>query len=124
VLNTEVALRRLQQVRDVAHGPQSAYLMRTRLNRMLLSLQRQIARDSASLISTPVEDLVPSDANLQPIARLCNEIVAESSHLSRRSEALDERWESSWTLLRTQLDRLELLLLASRTGSESPETIT
>jgi hypothetical protein len=116
VLNTEVAMRRIQQVRDVADGPHSAYLLRTRLNRLLLSLQRQIARDSAPLISAPVDDLAASDTNFQPIAELCNEIVSESSHLSRRSEALDERWESSWVLLRTQLDRLELLLEASRTG--------
>jgi hypothetical protein len=115
VLNTEVAMKRLQQVREVADGPHSAYLLRTRLNRLLLSLQRQIAKDSTVPISVPVVDLMASDAAVQPIADLCNEIVTESSHLSRRSEALDERWKSSWAVLRTQLETLEALLQASRT---------
>jgi len=89
--------------------------LRTRLNRLLLSLQRQIAKDSTIPNAVPVVDLVASDADVQPIAELCNEIVTESAYLSRRSEALDERWESSWARLSAQLERLEVMLEASRT---------
>lgn len=112
MLNAEKSIFRINQVRQSAIGESSAYLLRTRLHRLVLSLQRSIAEDFNLKLVTPIQlDLSGSlDATQLEIVNLCNSILLESAHMSQPSEALDERWEISWTNLDSQLNDLERVL--------------
>ena len=110
---SDASLRRLAEVRAAADGTRSAYLLRTRLHRLLLSMQRGIGAQLGVEVIKPGELTLKGslDPTIRRILELCNEILRESAHLSQRSEALDERWEAAWTGLSAQLSVLEKLLL-------------
>lgn len=109
----EVCLGRVRQVRGCASDPQSAYLLRTRINRLLLSVQKLLPSvvsdvgDRPEVLAVKVE--CPADAAV--VIALCNEIVNQTRHLSQRSESLDARWEGEWEVLDSRLDRLEQALI-------------
>jgi hypothetical protein len=109
VLQAEQSIRRIAQVREAAEDVRSAYLFRTRLHRMLLSIQRGLAVDLGLSIKAPCLLEVMPDATeaSRRIIELCNSIMLESKHLSQRSESLDARWQDSWRALRTKLSLLE-----------------
>jgi hypothetical protein len=109
VLQTERCLKRIAQVREAAEDIRSAYVYRTRLHRMLLSLQRALA-DELGVTARPTGHLdVIHDwpEAIQRIATLCNSILLDSRHLSQRSESLDERWRDEWFSMRGKLYQLE-----------------
>lgn len=109
MLNSTLSVERINQVRLSADGENSAYLLRTRLHRLILSLQRSIASDFGLELVTPIQIEFPGI--LEParaeIVALCNSLLLESTHLSQPSEALDERWEISWATLEGQLEAIE-----------------
>lgn len=108
MLHAEQALRRIAQVQEAAEDVGSAYLFRTRLHRMLLSIQRGVAADLGLIIKAPcLLETMPttSEANKR-IIHLCNSIILESKHLSQRSESLDLRWQKDWSALQTKLNFL------------------
>ncbi len=109
MLQTERCLVRIAQVREAAEDIRSAYLFRTRLHRMLLSIQRGLAADLGLTIWAPclLEEVPDSPESVQQITELCNSILLESKHLSQRSESLDARWREGWTALSRQLSYLE-----------------
>lgn len=109
---SDTSLRRLAEVRAAADGAQSVYLLRTRLHRLLLSMQRGIGAQFGLEVIKPGQLLLEgeSDPTIRRISELCNEILRESVHLSQRSEALDERWEHAWTGLNGRLAELKSLL--------------
>lgn len=112
MLQTEQALRRIAQVREAAEDVGSAYLLRTRLHRMLLSIQRGVAADLGLSIKAPcLLEVMPttSEASRRVIA-LCNSIMLESKHLSQRSESLDLRWQKDWLILQAKLSSLQVEL--------------
>lgn len=123
MLTAATSLRRLAQVRDAAEGVRSAYLLRTRLHRLLLSLQRSVASELDLVVLKPchLEVNEEADPDVRAIIELCNVILRESAHLSQRSEALDERWESAWVGLRERLALLEAIIV-SATGSTTPSS--
>ena len=108
----ELSRYRIEQIREVANGARSPYLLRTRLNRMLLSLQRSIAKDHDLEILSPGQLVLSGehDNRQRQIVEICNAILLESLHLSQRSESMDERWEINWKKLDSRLAELELLL--------------
>jgi hypothetical protein len=109
VLQTERCLTRVAQVRESAEDTPSAYLFRTRLHRMLLSIQRELAADLGLTIKAPcVLEVMPgSPETIRRITELCNSILLESKHLSQRSESLDARWQEGWSVLKSKLSSLE-----------------
>jgi hypothetical protein len=105
-------LVRIDEVRQAATDPRSAYLMRTRLQRMLVTVARSVATDVGLGLYGPEFINVTSDASARTkrIAELCNCILPESQHFSQRSEALDARWHKSWESIGRLLDDLQRAL--------------
>lgn len=108
MLRKELALSRISQVREAAEDIDSAYLLRVRLHRMLLSIQRGLAAEIGLVIRVPgIIDLTPDTNGAdRRIIELCNSIILDSAHLSQRSESLDVRWQKNWRNLEASLDSL------------------
>lgn len=109
---SDKVLQRIAEVRLAANDEQSAYLLRTRLNRMVLSLQRVIADEYDLVVLSPTV-LDPSRSTspyCRELAEICNEIVLDGRSLSQRSAALDDRWQDNWHSLDANLRRLETLV--------------
>jgi hypothetical protein len=123
MLQAEHSIRRIAQVREAAEDVGSAYLLRTRLHRMLLSIQRGLAVDLGVSVKAPCLLEVMPDVNetSRRIIELCNSIMIESKHLSQRSESLDARWQDNWRALRTKLDLLEEELRSASALETRPE---
>lgn len=117
----QLCLRRIDQVRAAATGTQSAYLLRARTNRMLLSVQQVLAAEYGLQMTAPAL-LKPAKSRSslhEEVAVVCNRILLESKSLSQRSAALDTRWREGWRILSTDVDELERLLTMAQ---GSPET--
>lgn len=121
MLQAEQSIRRIAQVREAAEDVRSAYLFRTRLHRMLLSIQRGLAVDLGLSIKAPclLEVMPDATAASRRIIELCNSIMLDSKHLSQRSESLDARWQDSWRRLRTKLSLLEEELRSASARGEA-----
>jgi hypothetical protein len=121
VLRTQQALSRIAQVREAAEDVGSAYLLRTRLHRMLLSIQRGLAADLGLTVRAPcLLEVTPKViGSSRRIVELCNSIILDTKHLSQRSESLDLRWQRDWRALQIKLDCLqeEILRYACETDS-------
>jgi hypothetical protein len=119
MLLNSTCITRIDQVLEAAENPASAYLVRTRLQRMLVSVGRSLARDFDVTVKAPTELQVPEGASheFHKAIVLLNELVAESRHLAQRSESLDARWREGWSRLRTRLVELRRLLVDSATST-------
>jgi len=107
-------LQLIDSVLKVAEDPSSAYLLRTRIKRSLLSTSR-LATYYAG-VETPtlprILDL-PNEAPIQSrnIIRACNTLLTETRKLCQPSEALDTRWEKGWAVVVEELKGLQQQLL-------------
>jgi|GEM_PF-1747571 len=98
-----------------AKEPESAYALRTRLKRTLLSTG-QMAAECAGI----AEPLMPEDVQrmhienpkLSEILRICVSLLGKSRALCQPSEALDSRWRLGWVGVCQDLDLLEIQLLS------------
>jgi len=115
VRHAEQCLRRLAQVREAAEDIRSAYVYRTRLHRLLVSLGRAM-EDEFGAAPLPSGVFGVSDewpAATQRVAMLWNAIFLDSRHLSQRSESFDARWRAEWRDMAGKLDALEGALRAA-----------
>lgn len=116
----EACINRIHDVRAAASDYQSAYLLRTRLYRMVLSVRTLVASEIG--IDVRKNELLPSametDSERSELTLLCNSLLLESKALAERSAALDGKWQQGWNSLQSQLDLLESLLRA-RPSQES-----
>jgi hypothetical protein len=112
-IDFETTLRQIRDVRESAEDPRTAYLIRSRLRRALLSCARQTAKaQGVTAPKYPGTWKVPEDApaDIREIAVSCGRIYERSQHLCQPSESFDVRWEQGWASLDRDLDRLEDLL--------------
>jgi hypothetical protein len=118
VSQRERCLKRIDEVREAAHDLASAYLIRTRLQRMLIALGRLLADYLALEVRAPSLISVPNEApiHVKELASLYNSVFLEGQHLVQRSEALDVRWQEGWARLSAMLDRLEAALVSGGRG--------
>lgn len=107
-----VCLQQLDAVLAAIESPNDAYVARTRLRRLVLTVMRHVARrvgfEPPSLprrLSVGAFD----GANAE-IVELCNGILDLSDHLCQPSEAFDSRWQAEWLLVRTGLLELRTRL--------------
>lgn len=100
----DISLRRIAQVQEAASEAGSAYLIRTRLHRMVVSIQRRLDLALAG-DGGPTPDAELTAARVRQLLR---DIVAGTRHMSQRSESLDDRWTREWRSLEGQLDELEI----------------
>lgn len=123
--SVQKCLSQIESVREAATDPEMAYLLRTRLRRVLLSCARTAAEMAgSSLPELPGHVELPPGSlpDLSRIADLSSSILSASTHLCQPSEALDVRWEKGWGELSEMLDGLEAALseLRKREQTDSP----
>jgi hypothetical protein len=108
-------LARLEAVREAAADPSSAYLIRSRLRRALLSCARTVAEmQRLEKPSLPGQwSLMPdAPAEIVAVVSACRRIHQQAKYLCQPSESFDVRWEAGWSQLRADLDQLEAALNA------------
>ena len=110
-------LRHIAKVKRVARGEDAAYVARSRLGRLALS----VAAIVAGTVGLPAPDRpgvlsVPDDANgdVRSLVTLCNRLSDTAKTLVQPSEPLDERWKDGWAALLRDLDLLEQRLRNAR----------
>ena len=107
-------LDEIQSVRDVAQGAEAAYVARSRVARLGLSVARLASRIVGGVPpERPSELRIPSEAGevAGEVIGLGNRIQQVSEFVRQPSEPLDERWAAMWEELERDLDSLERVLL-------------
>lgn len=107
-------LQLIKSVRDIASDPYSAYLLRTRVKRALLSISRLAAYHAG--VETP---MLPGTMSLPDQAPLrsrnlissCNYLLSSTRKLCQPSEALDTRWNEGWATVIEELTHIEKQLM-------------
>lgn len=112
MLNPKKCLRLIEAANDCASNPESAYLMRSRLLRAVLSVAHLLASrnnlpspDSPDYISK-IETICANE-DLEA-AKAANHVLALARQLCQPSEALDARWKTGWSEMQPALKILEL----------------
>jgi hypothetical protein len=110
---TDKCIRQIRKVREVAVGAKVAYVARSRISRLTLSLVQLVAKECGLKIpDRPSPISLPQGASefSVELAHLSNRLLEASRTLCQPSEPLDERWRSGWLVLLRDLDELEVKL--------------
>ena len=101
---TDRCLEQIEDIRAAARDPRAAYLIRSRLQRLVLSCERLEARRRGAQ-----PPLFPGYGNGldDPLPRLSREIRETAAKLCQPSESFDVRWERGWAALAPLLDALQ-----------------
>lgn len=107
-------LSQIEAVKRAAEDPRSAYLIRTRLKRSLLSTMRMVAANAGSEIPSfpTLAKFTSGDKDNENVRLLCNRILLSTERLCQPSEALDVRWREGWKELSLLLGELEGQILS------------
>ena len=103
-------LQLIEAVRDIASDPESAYLLRTRVKRALLSIGRLAAYDAGvETPRLPRAMSLPDQAPLRSrnLIASCNRLLSSARKLCQPSEALDTRWNEGWATVLEELAHIE-----------------
>ena len=106
-------LELINSIRETAADPYSAYLLRTRVKRALLSTIRLAANyASVEMPSIPGTFKLPTGAPKRSVDLInsCNNLLANTRKLCQPSEALDTRWTRGWAEVVSDLSIVERLL--------------
>jgi hypothetical protein len=101
-----------------AREPESAYVLRTRLKRTLLSvgqLAAEYAGVAAPLMPDDIERISTEHPLSSKVLRTCASLLGKTRALCQPSEALDSRWRSGWQAVCEDLDVLECTLMSLKT---------
>ena len=101
MITRQQCLREMDAAAEAAKYPQSAYQVRTRMKRALLSCVRRVAQlHGLREPGLTGRFAIGESADLSPrsvaIVEICNELNAEIEHLCQPSESLDTRWTDGW----------------------------
>lgn len=94
-----ICLRQIQKIRQVASGDALPYVARSRIGRLITGLGTM----TAQVDDHSGRELVHHSKQVQSIAKT----------ICQPSEPLDSRWRAGWSELLTELDQLELALMAA-----------
>jgi hypothetical protein len=107
-------LDQVRALRAAATDPRDAYLVRSRLERLILSCARAAARaEGRNPPEVPGIQPEPSSGtprHLREIIRASSALYRASADLCRPSESLDVRWNEGWLRVERALDDLEVRL--------------
>lgn len=109
----EHCIEQLEAVREAAADPRAAYVIRSRLERLLLSCARLVADMNATdepELPRHVPEPPSSSEQTRALAQACNRLHDLAGSICRPSESLDVRWEQGWRRISSALDDLEALL--------------
>jgi hypothetical protein len=118
----EHCIEQLDAVREAAADPGAAYVIRSRLERLLLSCARVVAQMSACAepeLPQRVLDYPYSTGQAHALAEACNTLHDLAGSICRPSESLDVRWEEGWRRISAALAHLEGVLAASNNAPEA-----
>jgi hypothetical protein len=93
-------IEEVEAVREAASDPKAAYVIRSRLERLLLSCRRVVAEQGDG--GSHAKELIDATDALFEV----------SSMICRPSESLDSRWEEGWARIEPRLHELEATLRA------------
>jgi len=105
----------IKKVRAVADGEEVAYVARSRIGRLLLSVSKLVARISKQQVpNIPQKQSILPNAPMaiQALVRICNDLNDSAKILVQPSEPLDVRWRAGWSDLMSGLTRLEHHIVA------------
>jgi len=108
----EHCLEQVAAVRESASDPKAAYVIRSRLERLLLTCAR-VTAERSGLTKPDVPGPVATSntpADVQRLAAACDTLYDLSSSICRPSESFDTRWDEGWSRISAALDKLERLL--------------
>ncbi len=111
----EHCLDQVAAVRESASDPKAAYVIRSRLERLLLTCARLTAERSGLTkpdVPGPIAPRAPAD--VQGVAAACDTLYDLSSSICRPSESFDTRWDEGWARISPALNELERLLESQR----------
>ena len=120
----EQCLEQVAAVRDSASDPRAAYVIRSRLERLMLTCARAAA-EASGLPKPELPQLTPVVPQVPPGARslvaASSKLYDLSSSICRPSESFDARWDEGWPPISRALDELEGVLRTqpSSTGGDS-----
>ncbi len=103
-------LQLIESIRSAASDPQSAYLLRTRVKRALLSTSRLAAHYAgAEAPRLPGTVSLPDEApsRSRDLVASCNLLLVRTRELCQPSEALDTRWTKGWADVIDELRHIE-----------------
>jgi hypothetical protein len=106
-------IRHIHKVQEVADGSEVAYVARSRISRLTLTLIQLVAKECGlKMPNRPSPICLPEDASelSKELAHICNRLFDASRTLCQPSEPLDERWRSGWSVLLSDLNALETKL--------------
>jgi hypothetical protein len=109
----EQCIEQLDAVRESASEPQAAYVIRSRLERLLLSCARVTAERVGSAgpeLPRRVGQLPAASAEVRRLASACDALHDLTGSICRPSESLDTRWAEGWSRISPALDELESTL--------------
>ena len=102
-ISTKLFEKRIRRVREAAEDINSAYLLRTRIHRLVLSLEAGLREGEA--FSDPETHAT--------VLALTADLRNQTNHMSQRSTCLDEDWEASWQSVDQQLALIESVVKRS-----------
>jgi hypothetical protein len=109
----EQCIRQLDAVREAAVDPRAAYVIRSRLERLLLSCAR-LTSDLSGLAEPDIPRrlgvIATASGDVRKIAAACNALHDLTGTICRPSESLDVRWDEGWGRISVALDELESVL--------------
>jgi len=112
-MGIDKCIRHIHKVQQVADGAEVAYVARSRISRLTLTLIQLVARDCGlKMPDRPSSICLPEHASelSKELAHICNRLFDASRTLCQPSEPLDERWRSGWSMLLSDLNKLEMKL--------------
>lgn len=110
---TDKCIRQINKVREVAAGVEVAYVARSRISRLTLSLIQLVSKECGLKVPdrpSPIYTPEGTSEFLVELACLCNRLLDASRTLCQPSEPLDARWRLGWSLLLDNLNELEMKL--------------
>lgn len=107
-------LKQIEDVRAVASGMESAYVARSRLGRLILSVTRTICK-IAGLDPPdkpgPISVCTTENGSLVALMEICNALNEIAKTITQPSEPLDVRWKAGWSTLLSYLNDMEQRLM-------------
>jgi hypothetical protein len=113
-------LSQIAAIKDVAAGQAPAYVARSRLGRLALSIASLVAQEAALRapdLPRPIYVPPEAPAHLRDLAGRCNRLTQLARHVAQPSEPLDTRWSRGWQQLLSEIDGLEQRLKVMRASA-------
>jgi hypothetical protein len=109
----------IAKVRSNVAEPESAYLLRTRIKRSILSAARLAAEQlgtEAPILPEAIDSPIGTAGKPGTVLASCNRLIVQTRELCQPSEALDSRWRQGWHEVLEELGTLERALAEMPSG--------